>query len=247
MLNAYAEEPSITSPFVPVPDARLACEPSIDVSFVLTDLNGHKPVSGASIIEMGDPNDTSGSIDPNTGYLSGFSDSSGLVNLKIATPRLRILASGYTPLDLVFNPHSDAKTNLPQRHINLSALHQAAYSGNIYQKQRAIWAPQTPRISFLEFTSDGLMRKAGSLRDLMQTPYKAYSMVQPSSWSGIGAPTVEASNWCRLSSQDLCYPMSFSQDMDQEGLNEFRFPEPGMMLARNNRRPTNELSFTLLA
>lgn len=212
---------------------RVAFKNSIVASLVLIDLQRHRPVAGATIIEMSGDDDTKGQF-------AGFSDPSGKVDIPVATPHLRILADGYAPTDISIQPDMDTLN------VVMSPLLPAAYSGDIPGRQRAIWKPQSTNATFFEFTADGLTRKGRSFTDLMTAQYTCYSLNQANFWSGLSAPRALSSEWCNLKTRDLAYPMSPNWDEETVGLNQFRFPEPMVMIARNSQRPNTEIQYQLL-
>lgn len=212
---------------------RVAFSNSIVASLLLIDLHRHCPVAGATVIEMS-------GTDESKGQFAGFSDPSGKVDMPVATPHLRILADGYAPTDICIQPDMDTLN------VVMSPIMPAAYSGDIPGRQRAIWQPETSNATFFEFTADGLARRGRNFSDLMSAKYACYSLSQTNYWSGLSAPNAVSSEWSNLKTRNLAYPMSPNWDKEITGVNQFRFPEPMVMIARNSQRPNTEIRYQLL-
>ncbi len=199
-------------------------------TFRLADLRGHRPVHGAAITEIR----PGGPVDQ--GSFCGFSDSVGRVEVQITQPKLRVLAAGYIPLDFTYT-----KTTT----LIMTPLHPAAYSGFCPGQLRAIWVPEDGSGTHFEFTADGLMRSAGDRNALMAAGYTAYSLVKAGYWIGYGEPVIGKTDWCTLSTRDYRYPMNGKWLTALDTINQFRFPEPAVMVARNSSRKDREHRYKL--
>lgn len=215
-------------------DTPCARANGVQAQFVLVDMVQHRPVSEASIIQFPTP-------DAEDGELLGFSDAQGRVDLASISPYLRILAQGYAPKDLILLPGQDLG------HIEMQPLSEAAYSGYIPNKKRTIWAPEGQRGTFFEFTSDGLMRAGPNLKSLMKANYRCYAMKHRSQWTGLNAPVADHTDWLHLDTADMAFPVTFKSSVARTEVNQFSFPEPGLMLARSAAQSGLEFRHTILA
>lgn len=126
--------------------------------------------------------------------------------------RMRVIASGYIPIDLIFG------SQRPLR-LGFEKLHTGAYSGYLPSEGMATWSREGGR-DLRQFTAAGLYRQAGTEAELQRAEYFQYKMLETEGWAG-------------LLTRSQNFPTTTTAWTGSLNGFSFRFPEAGVMLARS--------------
>ncbi len=192
-------------------------ETTDSVELLVMGLNRQGPICGASVWGM--------SSGTGATYL-GATDNTGRIEISPMHQGMRIMARGYA--------HVDVKPR--QRHVLVTPrwLHPGAYSGYLTGHDDALWVADGATGPCYHFTAFGLMRDAKDMETLEASKFRQYSMMAGVFWMPGADPTPQRREWTSLATRSYSFPANGRWVQTIDGLNEFRFPEPALMIARNS-------------
>lgn len=197
---------------------------------------------------------------PSIPTLVGRTNSVGQAIVEVTSPRIRVSARGYAPID-----YGLANTSIRFR---MRPNHPASYSGFLPGADSAIWMPKDNVGPVLQFTAFGLARQSETIGTLGDKHFSQYRMLSRLEWRFGGnsddaatdaAATLDSDDavyeqddastwplpappsmyqWAELGWRDHVYPAlsPFSTTLPKHQW--CRFPEPGKMITRS--ATTNE-------